>query len=83
MRSSCHPPWTRACIVYAAENLNVAGMPSLFGRVTYEMMESAWRPPAPRGARPDWMGPFAQTMPSWRFGANGTESGTQFANALK
>ena len=34
----------------------------LFGRVTYEMMESAWRPPAPAGARPEWMEPFAQTI---------------------
>jgi dihydrofolate reductase len=34
----------------------------LFGRVTYEMMEAAWRPPAPTGARPDWMEPFAQTI---------------------
>ena len=36
----------------------------LLGRVTYEMMESAWRPPAPTGARPDWMEPFAQTINS-------------------
>jgi dihydrofolate reductase len=34
----------------------------LFGRVTYEMMEAAWRPPAPPGARPDWMEPFARTI---------------------
>ncbi|MBD3010462.1 MULTISPECIES: dihydrofolate reductase family protein [unclassified Streptomyces] len=34
----------------------------LFGRVTYEMMEEAWRPPAPTGARPEWMEPFAQTI---------------------
>ncbi|RYJ23239.1 dihydrofolate reductase [Streptomyces sp. L-9-10] len=34
----------------------------LFGRTTYEMMEEAWRPPAPPGARPDWMEPFAQTI---------------------
>ena len=34
----------------------------LFGRVTYEMMETAWRPPAPAGARPDWMEPFARTI---------------------
>ncbi|HEY7111364.1 MAG TPA: dihydrofolate reductase family protein [Thermoanaerobaculia bacterium] len=37
----------------------------LFGRVTYEMMEAAWRP-APSGARPDWMEPwmepFARTI---------------------
>jgi dihydrofolate reductase len=34
----------------------------LFGRVTYEMMEAAWRGPAPAGARPDWMEPFARTI---------------------
>src|SRR5262245_59993104 len=37
----------------------------LFGRVTYEMMEAAWRP-APTGTRPDWMEPwmepFARTI---------------------
>lgn len=37
----------------------------LFGRVTYEMMESAWRWPA-SDARPDWMPewmePFARTI---------------------
>ena len=37
----------------------------LFGRVTYEMMESAWRRP-PTGTWPDWMGareiPFAEAM---------------------
>jgi dihydrofolate reductase len=27
----------------------------LFGRVTYEMMESAWREPARTGVKPDWM----------------------------
>jgi dihydrofolate reductase len=34
----------------------------LFGRVTYEMMEAAWRPPARTGVRPDWMEPFARTI---------------------
>ena len=34
----------------------------LFGRVIYQMMESAWRPPAPAGARPEWMEPFARTI---------------------
>jgi len=34
----------------------------LFGRVTYEMMEAAFRPPAGTGARPDWMEPFARTI---------------------
>jgi dihydrofolate reductase len=37
----------------------------LFGRVTYEMMESAWRRPA-TGEWPDWMGeweiPFAEAI---------------------
>ncbi len=37
----------------------------LFGRVTYEMMESAWRKPA-TGVWPDWMDawevPFAETI---------------------
>lgn len=37
----------------------------LFGRVTYEMMESAWRKPA-MGTWPDWMDdwqiPFAETI---------------------
>lgn len=33
----------------------------LFGRVTYQMMETAWRPPAP-AERPDWMEPFARTI---------------------
>jgi dihydrofolate reductase len=38
----------------------------LFGRVIYEMMEAAWRPPAQTGVRPewmaDWMEPFARTI---------------------
>jgi dihydrofolate reductase len=34
----------------------------LFGRVTYQMMEAAWRSPAQGGARPDWMEPFARTI---------------------
>ena len=33
----------------------------LFGRVTYEMMEAAWRGPA-AAAMPDWMQPFARTI---------------------
>src|SRR5256885_533591 len=48
----------------AAENLERADA-LVFGRVTYEMMEAAWRP-APSGARPDWMQPwmepFARTI---------------------
>ena len=46
---------------HAVENLRQADA-LLFGRVTYEMMEAAWRPPAPAGARPDWMEPFARTI---------------------
>ena len=45
----------------ATANLNRADA-LLFGRVTYEMMEAAFRPPAQPGARPDWMEPFARTM---------------------
>jgi dihydrofolate reductase len=46
---------------HAAENLDQADA-LIFGRVTYEMMEAAWRPPAQMGARPDWMEPFARTI---------------------
>jgi dihydrofolate reductase len=46
---------------HAAENLDQADA-LLLGRVTYEMMEAAWRPPAPTGARPDWMEPFARKI---------------------
>lgn len=38
----------------------------LFGRVTYEMMEAAWRPLGETGAKPDWMAdwmvPFGHTI---------------------
>ncbi|HEX6897262.1 MAG TPA: dihydrofolate reductase family protein [Bryobacteraceae bacterium] len=34
----------------------------LFGRVTYQMMEAGFRPPAPAGTRPDWMEPFARII---------------------
>src|SRR5256886_17713137 len=46
---------------HAVENLDRADA-LLFGRVTYEMMEAAFRPPARTGARPDWMEPFAPTI---------------------
>jgi len=50
---------------HAVENLDQADA-LLFGRVTYEMMEAAWRPPARTGAMPDWMEPwmepFARTI---------------------
>ena len=69
-------PWTGAAIIvqvstdeelhrYWAENLAQADA-LLFGRVTYEMMEAAWRLPAQTGVRPewmaDWMEPFARTI---------------------
>src|SRR5262249_3722250 len=46
---------------HAVENLEQADA-LLFGRVTYEMMEAAFRPPAQAGARPDWMEPFARKI---------------------
>jgi dihydrofolate reductase len=46
---------------HAVENLDRADA-LLFGRVTYEMMEAAWRRPVPAGARPDWTEPFARTI---------------------
>jgi dihydrofolate reductase len=49
----------------AVENL-VQADALLFGRVTYEMMEAAWRPSARTGARPDWMEPFARTIDAAR-----------------
>jgi len=51
---------------YWAETLAQADA-LLFGRVTYEMMEAAWRLPT-TGVRPDWMAdwmePFARTIDS-------------------
>ncbi len=46
---------------HAVENLNRADA-LLFGRVTYEMMEAAFRSSAQTGAMPDWMQPFARTI---------------------
>jgi dihydrofolate reductase len=34
----------------------------LLGRVTYQMMEAAWRSPAQVAAMPDWMAPFGRTI---------------------
>src|SRR3954466_11168405 len=55
---------------HAVENLNRADA-LLFGRVTYEMMEAAFRSPArlrsaQTGAMPDWMQPFARTIDAAR-----------------
>jgi dihydrofolate reductase len=46
---------------HASENLDRADA-LLFGRVTYEMMEAAWRPPGQMEAMPDWMKPFGRTI---------------------
>ena len=44
---------------HAVENL-VQADALLFGRVTYEMMEAAWRQAAQTGERPEWMLPWMQ-----------------------
>ena len=46
---------------HAIENLEQADA-LLFGRVIYEMMEAAFRPPMLTVGRPDWMEPFARTI---------------------
>ena len=50
---------------HAAEGIAQAAA-LLLGRVTYEMMEAAWREPAETGVLPDWMepwmAPFARTI---------------------
>jgi dihydrofolate reductase len=45
---------------HAVENL-VRADALLLGRVTYEMMEAAWRSPR-TGGMPDWTEPFARTI---------------------
>ncbi|CAA9542205.1 MAG: Dihydrofolate reductase [uncultured Thermomicrobiales bacterium] len=51
--------------LHAAESIAQADA-LLLGRVTYEMMEAAWRPAARTGVKPDWMDawmePFARTI---------------------
>jgi dihydrofolate reductase len=46
---------------HAAENIAQADA-LLFGRVTYEMMEAAWRLATRTVAMPDWTEPFARTI---------------------
>jgi dihydrofolate reductase len=46
---------------HAVDNLDRADA-LLFGRVTYEMMEAAFRPPARTGAGPDSLDAFARTI---------------------
>ena len=54
---------------HATANLSQADA-LLIGRVTYELMEAAWREPARTGASPDWMQPwmkpFARTIDAAR-----------------
>ena len=46
---------------HAVESLEQADA-LLFGRVTYEMMEAAFRSPAQTAVTADWMEPFARTI---------------------
>src|ERR671928_368944 len=46
---------------HAMENIAQADA-LLFGRVTYQMMEAAWRLTTRTVAMPDWMEPFARTI---------------------
>ncbi|UOF00614.1 dihydrofolate reductase family protein [Bdellovibrio reynosensis] len=50
---------------HAANGIEQASI-LLFGRIVYDMMESAWRPVAETGVKPewmdDWMVPFAHTI---------------------
>ena len=46
---------------HAVENLNRADA-LVFGRVTYEMMQAAFRSPPQPGVRPEWMEPFARAI---------------------
>ena len=50
---------------HAVENLNRADA-LLFGRVTYQMMEAAFRSPARTAERPGWTEPFARTIDAAR-----------------
>ncbi|MGF6873634.1 hypothetical protein OKW35_003106 [Paraburkholderia sp. MM5477-R1] len=52
---------------HAAENLAQADA-LLFGRLTHEMMEAAWRPPAQTGVMPDWMADWMKLRPDDRRG---------------
>ena len=50
---------------HATENLERVDA-LLLGRVTYEMMEAAWRQPVPPGTIPEWMEPFGRTIDSMK-----------------
>lgn len=50
---------------HATEGLDQADA-LLLGRVTYELLESAWRPPGQMEEMPDWMAPFGHTIDAAR-----------------
>ena len=50
---------------HAAENLDQADA-LIFGRVTYEMMEAAWRLATRTVVMPEWTEPFARTIDAAR-----------------
>jgi len=50
---------------HAAQNIGQADA-LLLGRVTYEMMEAAWRLSTRKVAMPDWTEPFARTIDAAR-----------------
>jgi dihydrofolate reductase len=50
---------------HVAERLTQADA-LIFGRVTYQMMEEAWRLPGALSALPEWMHPFARTIDAAR-----------------
>lgn len=52
---------------HATENINEADA-LLFGRVTCEMMEAAFRPSARTVARPNWMDPFCGPVRLYHLG---------------
>src|SRR2546430_13382297 len=67
---------------HAVENLDQADA-LLFGRVTYEMMEAAWRSAARTGGRPDWMEAFARTIDAAKkYVASGTLDRVEWNAAL-
>ena len=50
---------------HAAENIARSDA-LLFGRVIYQMMESAWRPPHTETGMPAWTAPFAESISAAR-----------------
>ena len=62
---------------HAVENLERADA-LLFGRVTYQMMETAWRSPR-SGTMPEWTEPFARTIDAkQKYVVSGTLAGVDW-----